>query len=1273
MVNQVRPPASPEQRIRPFSEFLRTKGKILIKNRLFEAMKPYSGAAKNPVLMQELDRVVDECHKHMLEIGDMGLMERMDEYQEIVTGKAPILKFMPDVDYKNISKDEMELLIKFSRIWEGIWGKGKAENIVAEQVGFTHEQRMAGFMQRAMMWYTKGQHGFPIAPIFVQKHIYNGVVRLMQLTPNPQENNALLRQKGITTLDIYKDLQRHIMMGKSYKEAAKLVFKAFDIDEDQAKHARTYFVRKPLRRFIFKSIKSSEHADSSNHIYHNLEQCAREVALMTHAFEVANKFARGTKQDAKDHINDLVKTKKSDRKMRKQLEAILAEEVEEWKASEKAHKKANEKMAAAVVLRNKGKNKKAKKLEKEADQLKRLNFYGDKSLFACRYRHRKKHPILARPLFDKDGNYTAPTFEECMTLLVTKAPLAYEFNDNGLMKSEGKMLFDLARIVQERIDSNDQNLTSLKGRAYKHYRDLDPVEGRRLDQFRRTMRIEIRNLLGQEKYAKQGIKNYADWELHSLPRVDEEWGELRTIWDTDNIAYEEFMHGLVFFGPEYGGLTRHNIEVLHRVENYKLIHKALLITLQKWRDSKLHGLLARSRNNKGIDPSQVFNRHLIEAATGTHTGYAGHDLLDMLYLTMHSDTLENPQITESMGRKLLSRTFFTENFHDPGKAPKWADVKKAWHDVSWKKGKLTLMQTSLTAGANYLARLFGRESIWDVFAGIDFTLRATYTISGAFTAVTAALSILSGATAAAALLPFYGWVLGVSFGTWAALKGIAWLGGRDMYIHQSVSVARNYEFDASEDLLFSLFCFITGFTVLWDPGHLQQNDCTTSLRADMAQKLRWQAQNARLFRLFMIWALHYHETAGFKQAFDAVTPCVYNNWGMAATFNRIGVWSFIAFGMPPMLMPNNDLAAVPGQTLLNWIFEIALTNYTLIEGTVRISNASEGTPSMGTTYNFGYQNMYVPFNIENVRRRLWNMFSAGFNVTGEVAAPQMDAPWGNIPNSTPKYLRQSMVINFLNAVMIERVGEQFVRDGLMKGDILSVFGGTVGIWPLLDLVYTSKGLGLNSGIEPVLVDNNSMFLHHTAERQKPANPGMIQPPTPPRPKPTGPGPSGLYGADGKPMSDQAGKSLISAPPSRASVTAMLEPQLVIFGADGRPTVKKGGRPVEDVKPAKDKTGIIEKAARKVRKAKFGLLNGGMGEIVPPSTPKAEEEKPAEGFKVVDRRVPAASAISGDLNREQYRKPRAGKTGLAEEKETRQDGNSGIIIIDRRPDFYEEVA
>jgi hypothetical protein len=187
------------------------------------------------------------------------------------------------------------------------------------------------------------------------------------------------------------------------------------------------------------------------------------------------------------------------------------------------------------------------------------------------------------------------------------------------------------------------------------------------------------------------------------------------------------------------------------------------------------------------------------------------------------------------------------------------------------------------------------------------------------------------------------------------------------------------------------------------------------------------------------------------------------------------MWGFLAFGLPPMLMPHNNIMALPGQTLLNWIIELAIANYLLIEAGIRFSGLREGVPWRATTLNFGYERMYIPFNFINVQRRLWSKSSAGFNITGSLATPYKTNVWGQDPSTAPLHLRQSLVASGINLGAMGHIINTTVVDGILRQDIMSLIGGSLLLWPGLDLYYTMKGMiELNDGLEPIDVDMKAM-------------------------------------------------------------------------------------------------------------------------------------------------------------------------------------------------------
>ncbi|MCX5727147.1 MAG: hypothetical protein NT030_08325, partial [Candidatus Saganbacteria bacterium] len=192
--------------------------------------------------------------------------------------------------------------------------------------------------------------------------------------------------------------------------------------------------------------------------------------------------------------------------------------------------------------------------------------------------------------------------------------------------------------------------------------------------------------------------------------------------------------------------------------------------------------------------------------------------------------------------------------------------------------------------------------------------------------------------------------------------------------------------------------------------------------------------------------------------------------GMATTFGRTGIWSLMLFGATSMLMLRPMPYSLPAKHLLQWIIDLGITNYALIEAGIRFSNLREGIPWKGTTLNFAYEKIYVPFNYINVQKRLWSNESAGFNVTGALVVPSRTAVWGK--ESTPLYLRQNFDAMGVNSYVTYRIARQAIMDGVIKGDMMSLLGGTIALWPALDLYYTFLGMMyLNDGNESIEVDN----------------------------------------------------------------------------------------------------------------------------------------------------------------------------------------------------------
>ncbi|MCX5727006.1 MAG: hypothetical protein NT030_07590, partial [Candidatus Saganbacteria bacterium] len=509
----------------------------------------------------------------------------------------------------------------------------------------------------------------------------------------------------------------------------------------------------------------------------------------------------------------------------------------------------------AVALRNDNKHGKAKKLERKALDLEKSAYYGAKTEFACRYRGRR-----ARPMFAKPGLLN---FKEIITILTTKGPLPKYLNDAGFLNEEGLMLYKMAELLDGKLSPPLQKFT--------HFRELDSDKGDKMIEYRDKILKDAYGILEIEESGNNDKKiiNLADNDLYPLPELLSEWTLLRTILDTDNIMYPEFSHGLTFAEPEHGEMIRNPIEVLHRAENYKLIYKARLIIAQKWRDSKTHFMLARGRNNRGLVPHQIKYADVIPPrGVATYLGYGDISNRILLSYTMHSDTLVNPQSTEWSGRNALEKVF----------GPKF------WEHTVWKKyndKEYYYRRRLILPILNKIPKVIGAgDNLWDFTMQIERWTKWTSVGSCAFFALyNLAHLTFAGGLSDSTVLP----VFGVSTAIWLAGKGAAYKFGKNYKVSQYVSVPRNYEFDSSEDLYFTLLCLIAGFTLVWDQGHFQQNDSTTGLIKDMDQKLRWMAQNARLLRAFLKLSWQYRAVLGPNQVMDAASPCVYNNFGMATT------------------------------------------------------------------------------------------------------------------------------------------------------------------------------------------------------------------------------------------------------------------------------------------------------------------------------------------------------------------------------------------------------
>jgi len=969
--------------------------------------------------------------------------------QPIKTGLGPTIdKYCQNLTSVKADFHPSSTIIKFNHDEEGLTGKGKAEVIVNHQVGFDQNRRLAGFLNMALRIHAWVQHGFKqaVIPPFVQQRIRNGVVKFLVFDGNQDINLKKQRVKGITISDIFVDLQNYIYHnGDRPERAARKVYKAFNLTKKEVAFAQKYY----------RSRHITEKAEQKNHVYFNLCRIAEEIAILTYAWEASNLLATKGGRTSRDYIENLKNISWS---AKREFYKLLDEEKQDFKAFKETPEKVEKLRKDALALRRKKEYGKAKKLEREAFDLEKSTYYGGRTEFACRYRGRRGRPMFAKP--------GLLNFKEIITLLVSKAPLPKYFNDAGFLNEEGLMLFKIAELL-------DRKLSSPSLKKFSHLRELTAEEGDRMIEYRDKIVKEAYHIIERHNMEisseDKKIRNLANYDLYPLPELLAEWTILRTILDTDNIMYPEFSHGLTFAEPEYGEMIKNPIEILHRAENYKLIYKNMLIKVQKWRDSKTHFSLARGRNNHGVVPHSIKSADVIRRGEATYLGYGDISNFIALYYTMHSDTVVNPQKTEWNSRNLLEKYIFGPNF--------WT-----YKDFKYKnKSEYYLRRKYILPILNkYIPKIIGRDDLWDFIMQIERWVRWTSMGSGVFFALyNLAQLTFAGGFIDSTVLPIFA----TSTAMWLAGKGMAYAFGKDYKVYQYVSVPRNYEFDPSEDLLFTLYCLIAGVTLVWDQGHFQQNDSTTGLIKDMEQKLRWQAQNARLLRSFLIWAWAYRAVLGPNQILDAVSPCIYNNFGMAGTFYRTGIWSLMLAGATSMLMLRKMPYSLLGKNLLDWIIDKGITNYALIEAAIRFSNLREGTPWLGTTLNFGYEKVYIPFNFINVQKRLWSNESAAFNVTGALLIPARTPPWGTV--GAPFHLRQNFDAMGVNAYVTYRVLRQAIGDGILRGDMMSLLGGTIAFWLLLDLIYNFKGMvWLNDGIEPIDVDEQ--FLEGFNKRIKAA-------------------------------------------------------------------------------------------------------------------------------------------------------------------------------------------
>jgi hypothetical protein len=940
-----------------------------------------------------------------------------------ITQLSPEIKSFVDQNLSELHQGAKEhflgfMPIVFSRLPDRGWGKGKAENSVRELISFDVDRRMASFVNIALRIFTEEQHGFSLVPPFLHQRIMRGVVRPLIQDGDGNINADRQREMRITVGDIFRNLQRKIYHeNKSPQKAAQEVFDSFGLTGKELNFGRWYF-----RAFRIKGP-----------IIGNLKKISKEIAVLTYAWEMSNILTNQGEAEARQYIRKLPEHVSG---LKGELRKLLSEEIADLSARKQLLEKTLPNLdKRAKAAREAGRHAKAGKLEFKMRELLRKSYYGENQKFASRCRQGRSRPVFVKP--------TARTFAEIMTLLVSNAQLPYEYNENGFLTQEGPMLLRVAKVA-------DDVFTDGANRIYQNYRELDEAGGEAILNYRDELLEQLKQELDLRiENGAPDLKNLADNGLYPLGPMLDGWTTVYLIFDTDNHTYEEFMHGLMYTDPDYAGMLKNPIDVLQRVENYKLIYRNAIIWLQKMRDSKLHGPLAASRNNRGVLPQQIADRDEINLGAATFTGYAGIASTFGAFWTVHADSVVNAQATDWRGRRMLEKVLGND-FH--------------------KNNKILV---------NKFAQSVGYKDFWDMSMAVERALRfGTYATAG-FLGLHALGQFPTGIMAdvsatVASAFPYFAV-------PWASGKALAAAFGRDYKLYQFVNVPRHYEFDASEDLLYTVFCMTRGISVSWDKGHFQQNDCTISWITDMAQKLRWQAQNARLLRSILSQALANRQVMDFNAVFDAVAPCVYNNFGTAAMFNRLGIWGFTFAGLAPMLILNDTLHGFAGQTLLNWIIELSVLNYALVESSIRVSNISEGTPNLGTTLNFGYERVFIPFNVHHVLRRLWSNESAGFNVTGAITIPAKTMPWGTELDTAPFYLRKNLSAMGINALAMAHVFGHTMRDGVIGQDPLSLLAGTLMIWLGLDTYYTGRGMfDLNDGINPEELSDE--FANRTSKR-----------------------------------------------------------------------------------------------------------------------------------------------------------------------------------------------
>jgi hypothetical protein len=929
------------------------------------------------------------------------------------------------------------LPIIFSHVSRDDWGRGKAENAVRDTIGFKQSLRLATFFNGALRIYVEEQHGFYTLPPLLQARITDGVIRPLILDGDGNLNAQKARDKKLTNRDIFRDLQKNLET-MSPRKAAKAVYQLFYLQHEDVEFANAY------------NRSGSAITTSGGPILDNLADIAEETAVLTYGWQVSNLLATESEGKAQGYIDNL-SCRQGFGRVAKGLRELLEEEkaaLKAWRETPEIARKnredAHKLYRQADQLATEGSYKAAREAMNQAKiwedktrELLRTSFNGNKEEFASRYRHGTSRPALA-----KNG---ARTFAETMNFLVTSGQLPVEYNEEGFLLEETPVLLATARKV-------DEEAKIFKAKPFVHYRDMKTAaDGQRIIDFRDNLQRHL------EQNLEDGEKsfNLADRKRFPLPAIMAGDTLLYTIVDTDNIIYEEFFRSLTFFLMDYGEVMDNANEVIHHLENYKLIQKNRLVWLQKMRDQKLYGSLGASRNWRGVDPGWLRHRDRIALAVATFCGYAGLASVWSALLSVHSNRVINPQKADWAGRMAVERIL-----------AKFGLVGTALEKLG---GRVANAVGYKDSGGNK------KQDIWDLIMAGERVLRMGALLSGGFTAGYLAWKHQVNKEVLAAF--------GITGGTWLAGKALANKIGGDYQLHQIVNLPRHYEFDPTEDLIYTIFCLMKGVSVKWIRGHFQQNDCTVSWSRDMFQKLRWQAQNARQLVDITMWWWRNREVINFHSFLDAVAPCLYNNFGLAANFMRLGIWGFVFFVAAPIQILNETLFNPPGQSLLKWITYLSFCSYLSIEAGIRLSNLSEGVSSKGSTMNFAYERAYISFNLHHVLRRFWSRESAGFNVTGMITVPDMTMPWGGELDRAPYYFRKNWAAAGINIAAMCHVLAGVVRSGFGDQDKPMLMSATLLFWLALDTYYSIRGMTkLNDGIEVVEVRNE-----HTLGRVAPAD------------------------------------------------------------------------------------------------------------------------------------------------------------------------------------------